>query len=551
MFFLPRMVLSRVRTIKEYIRTTQRCFVVHPFLFATYPLFHLLAVNVRRSQDLGAVVSTTTLIVLLAALLMSSALFSLLVYAAVRDRHRAGALVSWLWLLLFSYGPFLAIVQGWQIDGVFLGRHRFVLPLWFVVFVGGCWVIMRVRSNAYRYTQRMMVAGGVLVAIAIVQVSIGLMSPQQPQAVVSDRGWLTSVQLSEGARVADQVPPDIYYIISDEHASAKTLRDVFGYTDSTLQDALEQRGFYVATESHSNYPLTLHSLASSLNMQYLDEVRDALGADSRDSNALVEMQHHNVIVQALRALGYQYVYSTNTRIYGHAEADIVLSPVTTLNERFTYALLEQTALHPLLIRPLVRQYARNVRNVITRTIEAVDGVSGPKFVFVHLLLPHPPFVFDSKGGVIDDPKTLAFWALPNRKQAYLDQLIYTDKLLVDLIDGILGRSAQPPIIVLQSDHGSQTLLVTDVLGQWHRDPTPAMLEERLSILNAYSIPQPYATQQLYDSISPVNTFRVVFNALFGATYELLPDRSSFLYPEEPFRFIEVHPAQPEVPSTNP
>jgi hypothetical protein len=32
---------------------------------------------------------------------------------------------------------------------------------------------------------------------------------------------------------------------------------------------------------------------------------------------------------------------------------------------------------------------------------------------------------------------------------------------------------------------------------------------------------------LYETISPVNTFRVIFNAYFGTDYEILPDISYY------------------------
>jgi hypothetical protein len=87
------------------------------------------------------------------------------------------------------------------------------------------------------------------------------------------------------------------------------------------------------------------------------------------------------------------------------------------------------------------------------------------------------------------------------------------------------------VIILQSDHGSGLGLSTQSLEQTD-------LRERMSILNAYYLPGP-GRQALYPSISPVNTFRVLFNAYFGAGLDLLPDRSYFSTWDEPFKFIDV------------
>ena len=50
------------------------------------------------------------------------------------------------------------------------------------------------------------------------------------------------------------------------------------------------------------------------------------------------------------------------------------------------------------------------------------------------------------------------------------------------------------------------------------------MDLRSAILTAAYLPGGSQDSRLYPSISPVNTFRVVFNRYFGARYPLLPDR---------------------------
>ncbi|HSQ38856.1 MAG TPA: hypothetical protein VLM78_01750 [Anaerolineales bacterium] len=50
-------------------------------------------------------------------------------------------------------------------------------------------------------------------------------------------------------------------------------------------------------------------------------------------------------------------------------------------------------------------------------------------------------------------------------------------------------------------------------------------ERRLSILNAYYLPN--HADAVSESITPVNTFRIVFNLYLGGNFELLPDESFF------------------------
>jgi hypothetical protein len=91
----------------------------------------------------------------------------------------------------------------------------------------------------------------------------------------------------------------------------------------------------------------------------------------------------------------------------------------------------------------------------------------------------------------------------------VNQTKYLNKKLLDAIDTILAESKTPPIIILQGDHG----------------PWLQPKEEHMWILNAYYLPD--HMEKLYPTISPVNTFRLVFDAYFGGKYDMLKDVSYF------------------------
>jgi hypothetical protein len=60
-------------------------------------------------------------------------------------------------------------------------------------------------------------------------------------------------------------------------------------------------------------------------------------------------------------------------------------------------------------------------------------------------------------------------------------------------------------------------------------------EDRMAILNAYFLPGD-GERQLYSAITPVNSFRVIFNRYFGGQFDLLKDSSYFSYYQRPFEF---------------
>jgi hypothetical protein len=87
---------------------------------------------------------------------------------------------------------------------------------------------------------------------------------------------------------------------------------------------------------------------------------------------------------------------------------------------------------------------------------------------------------------------------------------------------MIASSPTPPVIILQGDHGS--------IG--------SKPNTRTTIFNAYYLPGGSA-QALHDDISPVNTFRVVFNTLFGGNYSLLDDVSYYSVYSTPFEFTVI------------
>ena len=64
-----------------------------------------------------------------------------------------------------------------------------------------------------------------------------------------------------------------------------------------------------------------------------------------------------------------------------------------------------------------------------------------------------------------------------------------------------------------------------------------MLKESMRIFNAYYFPG--GNERLYDSITPVNSFRIIFNSYFGADYPLLEDKNYFTNHRHPYNFVDV------------
>jgi phosphoglycerol transferase MdoB-like AlkP superfamily enzyme len=161
----------------------------------------------------------------------------------------------------------------------------------------------------------------------------------------------------------------------------------------------------------------------------------------------------------------------------------------------------------------------------------------PYFVFAHIVSPHPPYVFGPNGEEIKHSEPFSLSG-PGRQNGgakymklYVDQLNYTDEIILKAVQKILSESKTPPIIIIQGDHGPVSFFGEDEVEK-------SNMKEQHSILNAYYFPgQKY--DLLYPSVSPVNSFRIVLNTFFDGKYDLLPDRSYFIPHARPYDFIDV------------
>jgi hypothetical protein len=179
------------------------------------------------------------------------------------------------------------------------------------------------------------------------------------------------------------------------------------------------------------------------------------------------------------------------------------------------------------------------RRIILHNFERLPEVAtmdGPKFVFTHIIAPHPPYVFDSEGNpltpaysftlsdqIISDPTEL--------RTGYIEQMQFINTKMLETIDGILENSKSPPIIIIQGDHGPGTQINYDSLEH-------SCLYERFSILNAYYLPGVDKASIPMD-LSPVNSFRFLFNTYFNADLEILPNRQYFSTSAHFYRFTDV------------
>ncbi len=340
--------------------------------------------------------------------------------------------------------------------------------------------------------------------------------------------------------VPDTIPsqaasPDIYYIILDGYGRKDMLRSIHGFDNSMFVDALEQRGFVVASDSQSNYARTLLSLSSSLNMQYLDAESSA----QRNSNLWWPMEdalQHSEVRRILENRGYKTIFFANNTDYSDIrDGDFYEAPFPIQLDTFSRLLLYQTNLGLLAgidqlgISDLTYDTHRRIILFALERLPEVAAMEGPKYVFAHIVAPHPPHVFDRAGNPVDPPYPFTFFV--EERTGYIEQLQFINREILATIDGILANSESPPIIIIQGDHGPGTMTN-------HNSLEKSCLYERFSILNAYYLPNVDKASVPVD-LSPVNSFRFLFNTYFNGELELLPNRQYFSTSDHFYQFTDV------------
>ena len=485
--------------------------VVHPFLYASVPVVGIYGYNMQE-------LSISDLAIPLAVALASALALFFLSLLAVRNAKRAGIVVTMLVVLFYTYGVvgyLLAPRVRWDPD-------MLLLPLWGLLFAVGVVLVMRIRWNTRKLTIILNVAAVSMVLVPAVRIGVGEARRLDPGSECGVAAIYT--QLREPDR-----SPDIYYIILDSYAGSEYLADAYGYNNEAFLDYLGDKGFYVATASRSNYSSTWLSLASSLNMDYISNLGSESDMASQYWFSLTDLVVDNRVMTLLKSVGYKYVcldtYQDPTERSPRAdlEVDVSGSSLSSFQRVLVEFSMASAVWHDTV------DYREHVLKAFNE-LEGMPEVEGPKFVFAHILCPHWPYVFDADGGPVD----LVDWRQdPERSEKYLDQITFVNKKVELVIDQILSSSTTPPIIILQGDHGPRFERSSD-----NGDPAAATARDAHMILNAVYLPQGGAGL-MYESISPVNTFRVVFNYYFGADLPLLDDESYLSVSRDPFPLVNV------------
>jgi hypothetical protein len=485
----------------------------HPLLLALYAPLGLGAHNIGQIP-LGFIPRAVILSGLLAILVL------LACWVFTKNWQVAGIVATILLILSLSYGHLYNSLEGLEIGGFFIGRHRYLVVAWIVVAVLGiCWATRRTKNYSF-LTSTLNLMSIVLLVMPVAQLLIYAWRATTAPRMDTVEAQQTEVRYQVQQPTTGQLR-DVYYIVLDAYGRSDILLDPVGYDNSAFLHRLEEMGFYVVDCAQSNYAKTDLSLSSTLNMDYVTSLDPTLTPDNTDRLPLWNMLKDNQVKMMFQELGYRVVAFETGFDFTHLNnIDALYSPerkgfneFEILYVRTTLARLLDDAGLLARFRYTPEDRKRELILFDLEKLQEIPATPGPKFVFAHLVIPHQPFVFGPEGETFVIPEKVhkgnTYYTNRDYKLGYANQVAFVSDRIAQVVESILQQSPIPPIIIIQGDHG----------------PSHFDVPSRMAILNAYYFPE--RESALYPEVTPVNSFRLLFNNYFDTDFDLLDDVSYY------------------------
>ena len=497
----------------------------YPWIISLFAVLNLYSVN------LGEIRGKEVPLTLLFCLIFTTLLFYT-IRAILKNAGKSAAVTALLLIMFYIYGH---LVGNPLLLAIFL-----TLPAVLIIIV----LRKTVGNVPEKITQ---ILNTVCLALLILPTINILTYWQQQLSITADKLLAIGATPAYAEKLLNsRERPDIYYIILDGYSSNRHFMEAFGYDNSHFTDTLKEQGFFVAENSMSNYGATLHSLSSSLNIKYVPKNTTEGGVD--DLAYLRVLVANNQVAEQLIEKGYTYLNFMSGYIYSSTLADVnydvtpsgikeyrlnTIDPALSADQQEArkeewfnghirdfslgsfYLTFANTT--PLIHiknalgylynksreRPLWWGDSRRLDQLMAE-LKTVAKKPEATFTVAHFLEPHGPVQYKRDGSKLKEHT----WK-PSEKQ-FFAELEYINEKVIELIKDLIANSPQPPIIILQGDHGT-------TLGRVWTDNNDL---RHFQILNAFLLPG-QKPETLTKNISPVNSFRVILNHYFDGNYKLI------------------------------
>ncbi len=477
-----------------------------PLLFGLYPSLYFYTKNANMVK----IASYWRVLGVYFLLILAVYLVSLVIHKFNAIKAANGAAI---FLLFFNiYGMLFTELSN---ANLFRVEHLTMLPLFLFLAGYSVWFLNRFKTKKAATIWRWIT----LVSVLLITITILKLIPIEVKKAQTQRAAAREQIATVSA--AGNNYPDIYYLLFDEFSGFEAMRAYFNNTEvDGFKAFLEDTGFFVGEEVYGSSNHTVHQMAVRLNYNeypyihgdqpiWHEALANASGIAYLDAKGYSTMvfEEISMLHPTLPNIKADYLFH-----YNHNSSE----DLGTLFDEYGVLVADTTMAYAF-----ERQYKvdnphdlmhRDFLYFVKARLPNLDDVPGPRFVYAHLMIPHQPFMFDRNGALIDS----AFFRSWN---SYEGQYIYTMKYIEELVTDILKNAdpANPPVIILQSDHGARIRKNNEELPGFPQD----MLR---NILFAVYLPG-YDISTIPQDVNPINTLPIVFNHYFGEDIPLMePNR---------------------------
>ena len=451
--------------------------IIFPFLLAFFPSWILILKNYDELIFQDILISL--------AIVSVSIIIWIVIRKIIKNGNKAALITGVGVVFFFYFGYVQDALKGILVSNIPVNKTSILVPISIIIFIILTVYFIKSKNNFESIIKIANVVSITLILVVCVQFIIPGASAEKP---------------------------NVYHIILDEYTDNEILTKKFGYNNEKFLEFLNNNGFYMHDKLFSTFGSTVKELNVILNMEYPKK----LGWMYEDYESL----NNNKVMSIFSNQDYS-VIETNSmmRWKNFSDVDTKLCYDTNfINSEFLDQVLGKS-----IIRYFLEKYQQDTRrDTIRCTFNVLNEITlktdGPKYVFSHVYVPHPPFLFGPNGeNVIPDRREISGLQSWENPQGYVNQLIYATNEITVVIKNIVKNDPNA-IVIVQGDTG--TLTGADISKKTMKE-----IYQAHSILYAVRIPDVEDS----DYMIPVNTYRIIFNNYFNMNYDYLEYHSYLVH----------------------
>jgi len=493
---------------------------IHCFLLPVFFVLH------NYNQYYG-LVSGRVAIEIFLKILVIFLVFFLLLLVVIRDVNKSLQLTTLIGVIMLFYGAIKDFFQL-TLHTPFISKYLVLLPLVLVATI----ILIRLVLKKKDFKKSNLYQNAVLIVFIVFE---GVMLFDFNRVFFLPKNLLTkNASIRTDSLPVPASRPDVYYLVFDSYPGTKFLQEYMDYDNTPFNDSLMKKGFYVIKSPKSNYNRTIFSIASTLNFDYLKDIHNNTSVSPKTYNMAKLTIENAIVPKIFKHYSYTFynlsIFDIDNSLSMRKETFLVLPEknvllYNTLPERLRADLLWHLLTGKNAMPAIQKLFAKNEREFATQerlkrsynntVIDSLlkiplEKTAKPKFIYAHLYVPHPPFFYDENGKENDFNYVLTEESQKN-KPLFLSYLRYTNKKILEIINSIILNSGDNAVVILQSDHG-------------YRDYEGAVNfpETFFKNYSAFYFPDKNYSG-IYDTISNINNFPVLFNKYFNTKIPMQPD----------------------------